>query len=183
MTPAAFHSRRIDRPHRRCRRGGFTLVEALLAAVVLAVAVLGACSTLSASYQNISSLRQTATAVSLARELIEEIAARPYVSPIDGSTTTGPTASMTNRSLFAKVGDYQGYTDSTSNMIGLDGSTVSVGQGEVYTRGVTITFGAKPSVDTSSPANDFALVTVTVAMPSGQKVSLSRMMANETLVR
>jgi type II secretory pathway pseudopilin PulG len=180
MTPTGLHSRPIERPR---RRGGFTLIEALLAAVVLAVAVMGACSTLTASYQNISLLRQTATAVSLARELIEEIAARPYVSPIDGSITTGPSPTMTSRSMFAKVGDYAGYTDVSTSLVGLDGTGVSVGAGETYTRSVTVMFGGKPSVDTASPANDFALVTVTVTMPSGRTVSLSRTMANETLAR
>src|SRR5690349_12721675 len=65
----------------RGARGGFTLAEALLASVVLAVAVLGISQLTGASSQQSEALRQDARAVALARELMEEIASKPFTDP------------------------------------------------------------------------------------------------------
>ena len=175
-------SPRIDRvataPHR-----GFTLIEALVASVILAILALGVAGAVGASYTQTISLIQNATAVALARELIEEIAAKPLLDPVSGNTTPAATALGTARSTFTGVGNYNLYTDQGSSLKTLAGTTINLTGGQRFTRTVSVQAGAIPTTDTKSPSTDFALVTVTVTTPSGQKFSISRVVANYTFTR
>lgn len=136
---------------------------------------------MTAAYQTSTSLRQGTTAVSLARELLEEVAGEPFYNPLDATAQTAAAVNAA-RSQFNQVGQYNNYSDLSSTITALDGSTVAVGN-ETYTRNVKVTFGTAPSVDTGSPATDFALVTVTVTAPGGQQVALTRTVTNYTFVR
>lgn len=162
----------------RTGRVGFTLVESLIAAVVLSIAVIGVCRTLSASDQQTRILDQTTTAVALGRELLEEIASKPLFDPNTHTTTPVSTALAIPRSQFTSVGDYNLYSDSGSAMTTLGGSSVDGTDGLTYQRSVTVTLGAKPSGDTTSPASDFAVATVTVTTPSGLQIKLQRVVTN-----
>ena len=146
-----------------------------MASVVVAVAVLGIVSVLTSASQQTSVIRQNAIAVGLARQLIEEIAARPFGPPASTTATT--------RGSFQTIGDYNGYTDTSGAITQLDGSSIDVGDGETYTRKVTEQTGAKPASDTLSPDADFVLVTVTVTTPAGQSVQISRTFTNVPIVR
>jgi len=151
------------------------LIEAMVASVVVAVAVLGIVSVLTASSQQTSVLRQNAIAVGLARQLLEEIAAKPFGPPASSTAAT--------RGSFQSIGDYNGYTDSSGAITQLDGSVVAVGDGETYTRQVSEQTGAVPAGDTVSPASDFVLVTVSVTTPQGQTLKISRTFCNVPIVR
>jgi type II secretory pathway pseudopilin PulG len=165
------------------RTGGFTLLESLLAAVVLAMLVAGVGEELSVTYQQTILLNQTATAVALGRELLEEIASKPLLDPSTNTTTPAANALTTARSSFTGVGDYNLYTDSGESLTTLGGSTVDATGGLTYTRTVWVTQGATPTGDTISPTSDFALVTVNVKTPSGRTVSLKRVVTNYTFTR
>lgn len=180
--PSPTTDRRPPRPARR-GRPAFTLAESLIASVVLALGVVGLSGTLAGSYQQTTALRQTATAVALGRQLLEEIAAKPLADPTTGSTATGPGPGETSRALFDNVGDYDRYTDASTAMPTLAGGSVDATGGEVYTRQVSVSLGASPTGDSTSPGTDFALVTVTVTTPAGQTVWLSRVVANSTFTR
>src|ERR1041384_874508 len=92
----------------RLRGRGFTLAEALIASVVLAVAVVGIMGPLSATYQQSRNQDESRIAVSLGRQLLEEIVSKPFVDPSDFSTTLGPEADESGRSAFDNVVDYTG---------------------------------------------------------------------------
>jgi len=159
-------------------RGGFTLIEAMFASVILAIGVLGISGTLAASYQQTIAMRQTATALSLARQLMEEITAVP--------DNTAPVATPSSaRDTFTSVGQYNGYTDTSTALSTLSGSTVDATDSQAFTRSVTVTSAGAgyPSIDTSSPQSDFDLVTVTVTAPDGQSVQLQRAVCNYTFTR
>jgi len=175
-------SPRIDRGEWLCRRG-FTLVEALIASVILAILALGVAGAVGASYSQTIALNQNAIAVSLARELIEEIAAKPLLDPTSGNTTPASTALTAARSTFTGAGNYNLYSDHGASVTSLAGTTLNLTGGQVFTRAVTVQAGAVPTADTQSPSTDFDLVTVTVTAPSGQKFSLSRVVANYTFTR
>jgi hypothetical protein len=144
-----------------------------------------------ARYQQADAVQQTGQALSLGRQLMDEIASKPLANPSSGSTTpavavvhTGTQPSTVNRSTFVAAGDYNGYADSGEAVYELDGTTsLAVTGTENFTRTVTVTQGAKPSSDVSSPSTDFSLVTVTVTTPSGRSIKLQRVISNYTFAR
>jgi len=154
------------------------LVEAMCASVVLTIAVLGLSGTLAASYQQTIAMHESATAVALGRQLLEEITAYPFT--VSGSAPA-------NRP-FNSISQYNGYTDTSSGLPTLDGSTVDATGAVSYTRSVTVQssgsgFPGGGITDSSSPNSDFALVTVTVTAPDGQTMQLQRAVCNYTFTR
>jgi prepilin-type N-terminal cleavage/methylation domain-containing protein len=157
---------------------GFTLAESLTASVVLAVAVVGISSALSASYQQSGSHEESATALDLARELMEEISAKPFT--VSG-TNAGGWPVETDRSNYDTIDDFHGYQDSSDTMQLSDGSTVDVGNGGTFTRTVSVVQGVPSGL--SGAASDFATVTVTVKTPRNQAVTLTQLCMKTTVVR
>jgi hypothetical protein len=74
---------------------------------------------------------------------------------------------------------YNGYTDTTTGITTLSGEAISPGDGQIFSRSVTITTPANPT-GSSASAGDLQLVTVTVKAPSGQVFTLQRMFTNVT---
>jgi hypothetical protein len=148
--------------------------------VVLAAAVIGIAWTLAASYQQSAVRGNKTTALSLAQQLMEEIAARPLDPPTTPDHAGWPT--FTDRRLYDTVDDYNGYTDVSSALEMNDGTTIDAGDGGAYTRKVTVTSNALPTGLTGT-ASDFVLVTVTVSMPYGQSTSLSQLFTRATVYR
>jgi Tfp pilus assembly protein PilV len=162
----------IERALRRGRGRGFTLIEALTASVVLTILVLGMVGALNAAYQQSQATSTNSTAIVLAGELTEEIVSKPYSS--SDSLGSGGV-----RSTFTNVSAYNGYTDA-SNAIPLleGGASVDATGSQVYGRSVSVSVGSQPSIDSVSPATDFAIVTVSVTCPNGQIVSVPEWVAN-----
>lgn len=170
---------RIDLKRRQTLRTarsprGFLLIEAMIASVVLAVAAIGVATLLATSYQNTAAMRESAIATSLARQMLEEIAAKPLTNP-DGTESTGPDAGQITRSQYLSAGNYNGFSDSTTTMTTAAGEAVSAGDGGVFIRTVTVTYESNVT-GTTAASGDFALVTVTVTGPLKQSVTLSRLL-------
>jgi prepilin-type N-terminal cleavage/methylation domain-containing protein len=158
------------------RRRGFTLLEGLTAAVILAILVLGVFGSLCAVYQQNASVRANATAILLARQLTDEIVSKPYNS----SDTLG-SGGLGSRSLFTNVSNYNSYSDSSTSMPLLEGGSLDVTGADVYSRSVSVAVGVTPSIDSVSPTTDFAIVTVSVTCPNGQVVSIPELVANYSI--
>jgi Tfp pilus assembly protein PilV len=159
------------------RRRGFTLAEALIASVVLALSVVGIASALACSSQQAIATDEAAVTTALGKQLLEEIASKPF--PIANVTTNpGWSAGNHDRSTYDDAADYNGYTDSTP-ITTLSG--VSINPGGTYTRSVTFTRRVNPS-DTPGDG-DFGLITVAVTDPSGATTLFSRLISNVTVVR
>ncbi|MGB7161415.1 MAG: prepilin-type N-terminal cleavage/methylation domain-containing protein [Tepidisphaeraceae bacterium] len=159
----------IDRAARG--RRGFTLVESLIASVVLAVAVVGVAGTLAASYQQSRDQVAVAEATAFARQMLEEISARPVVVVAPNPTANaGWTSGNTNRATYDDVDDYNGYTDVSTSVKTLAGATQSIGTMGPYTRTVSVA-GVVPAGHTTS---DLKLVQVTVTRPTGPPVVLAK---------
>ena len=163
-------------------RRGFTLAESLVASVVLAVAVVAISGTLTASYQSINAGAGTTEAVAMARQLIEEISAKPFAVPSTETDNPGYPQGVTDRATYDTVGDYDGFTDTSAAIKTLDGDTLSVGPAGAgtFTRRVAITPGVRPTGH-SPPAADFALVTVTVTKPKGEAVQVSQIVTRSVI--
>jgi Tfp pilus assembly protein PilV len=150
-------------------RRGFLLMEAMIATVILAVAAVGVVDLLLSAQQQQQALQQNATAVLLARQLMEEIASKPF----------GPSTSTVPRAQITYANQYNGYSDSTGAMSTLGGVSVEPGNGEAYSRTVLIT---TPTISdgAAAPASDRQLITVTVTTPEKQTVTLTRLLTNVT---
>ncbi|HEY8667517.1 MAG TPA: prepilin-type N-terminal cleavage/methylation domain-containing protein [Tepidisphaeraceae bacterium] len=159
------------------RRGGFTLVESLIASVVLAIAVIGVAGVMGTSFKHVEALDQGMTAVSLAKQLMEEIAAKPFLDPVLKTAPLGHEAAETTRASYNNIGDYDGYADESSGLQTPAGTNVSLGTGQSFTRRVTVEYRATPGGAAAS-SGDFARVTVTVTCPDGQVTTLSQLMCN-----
>jgi hypothetical protein len=176
-----FHSHHIER---RClafgsrgARSAFTLAEALIASVVLAISVVGIAAAMDCSSQQALATDQAALTTALGKQLLEEIAAKPF--PIPGVTTNpGWLAGNHDRSAYDDAADYNGYTDSTP-ITTLSGAIINPGGN--YTRSVTFVQRINPS---DTPGNgDFGLITVSVTGPSGATTLFSRIVTNVTTTR
>lgn len=81
---------RADEPERAHARAGFTMVEIIVAVIVLAVGVLGLAGTTAYIVRQVT-LANTMTARSLALQtVIEELQAAPFANVASGSDSVGP---------------------------------------------------------------------------------------------
>lgn len=168
-----------------CARRGFTLAESLIASVVLAASVVGIAGSLAASHQQTEALEQRAQAVSLARQLIEEIAAKPFDDPDGTAAALGPDTGETTGGAehYDNIDDYDGYRDvsspsSPTPTVQVSSTTTSSSSSsDSYTRSVSVRY--RTSINgTSASYGPFALVTVQVTAPNGTTASLSQLMCN-----
>ena len=160
---------------------GFTLVESLIASVVLAAVVVGIAGTLAAAYQNAKDETSSAEATQLARQLMEEISARPFEVPVSAANNAvGWSGGSTNRAIYDDVSDYNGYTDNSTSIKMSDGATQSFGTAGPYTRSVSVATGAVP-VGHSPPAAHFKHVKVTVTRPRGAPIVISKVFTRANL--
>ena len=155
--------------HRRQSPRGYLLLEAMIASVILAVASVGIVSLLLSAHEQEQSIQESNTATLLAKQLIEEISAKP-LGAYPAVTPLPP------RSQFTTAAQYDNYQDSTATMTTLGGETVPVANVGTYTRSVAI---SSPAVSETNP-NDVLMVTVTVKTPSGKTVNLSKWLTNVT---
>jgi MSHA pilin protein MshD len=154
---------------------GFTLIEALIATLVLAVATVGIAQLLAVSAQQASTMRNQAVSLELARQLMEEIASK-QVADASGNISLGHEVGETTRSQYDQIDDYNGYTDTSDTLTMLDGTPVSLGSGATFTRTVSVEYRATPSGSaTASPDAAFCVVTVTVTAPNQPASTLVRL--------
>ena len=132
------------------RSRGFTLVEGLLAAAVLGVATVAVVGPIMAARQQSASIAGDAAALALARQLMEEIAAKPYADPDDGNIILGPEATEPSRAYFDNVDDYHGYTDSTQTLRTVDGQNAALAM-EATVNATTVTT-EPPTEELPSPS-------------------------------
>jgi Tfp pilus assembly protein PilV len=180
------------------RRAGFTVAESLLASVVLAIAVVAVAGAIIAAQSQTAIQESSGIAVSMARELMEEICSRPFTLP---DATPGWHGGVTNRSTYDTIDDYNGYSDtisahvarSVNDSVGsftsaLPPSTVIAnGQlpapsGQLYTRKVSVSYPTTVFSATDA-SGDFAIVTVTVAGAGGTQITLSRLIGSTNNTR
>ena len=166
---------------RATQRGqrGFTLIESLIATVVLAAAVVGIAGTLASTYQQQKDQVSASEATQLARQLMEEISAKPFVAP-SGSNIAGWSAGNKNRATYDEIADYDRFADDSTAIKTLAGDTQSAGSMGPYYRSVKVVEGPVP-VGHTAPATDFKTVTITVTRPSGSAIVVTKVFMRATL--
>ena len=126
---------RSDRTARGPR--GFTLVEVLVAIVVVGVGLAGVLSALSATTRGSADPLVRKQLLALAEEMLEEIHAKPYTPAANAA------ASGCARDTFNDVSDYHGYASSGS-VCAVDGTAIPALAG--YSISVQVTVQALAGV-------------------------------------
>ena len=157
------------------RRPGFSVVEGMVASAVLAIAVIGVAGPLVASSEHASVARERGGALTVARQLMEQIAAHPLRN--GAPTPLGPTLPYEDTpAKYDTIGDFNGYLDTPA------APTAATGNDATYTRSVTVEYRTA-SFDPSANVTDFALVTVTVVTPRKETLRVARLFCNQKAIR
>jgi len=160
-------------PTRKHHRRGFTLLEALLAAVILATSITAVTMPMTIVTVNDADESRQALATSLVHELMEEILARPFYDP-QGTSGPGPEVGETHRGLFDNVDDYHGYTEAPGEITTMDGVVVDGVPATGLSRQVLATYVYVSGQDTGDSPT-FIRVSVTVKHGSRVLVSVTRL--------
>jgi prepilin-type N-terminal cleavage/methylation domain-containing protein len=176
-TPAINLALNRRRGHRQ-RTSGFTLAECLIASVVLAIAVLGLCGALAAATRQTEALEVETRCMALAKQLMEEIASRPFDPPASNDQP-GWGAGNADRSLYDDVADYH----KLDEQIVPSPSPAHLIDSISFSRTTLVEFRATPTGAPDS-AGDFAMISVTVTPSShADPLTLHRLVTRSTLVR
>lgn len=163
------------------RRRAFSALEGLMASTVLAIAVVGIAGPLGAASEQAKLVKERGTALTLARQLLEEISSKPLC---DGGTTCslGPetSAGETSRAKYDSADDYHRYHDTTAAMYTIGGTLIPFDANAVYKRDVTVEYRASMA-GASATSGDFGLITVSVTTPHNQVIKVSRLKCKQAL--
>jgi len=124
----------------------FTLLEALLAAAILAIAITAVTLPFTAGMRCQTIEARQTLGVSLAEELMEEILRRPFEEPGDGDDDPesvadfGPDAGESSRSDYTALDDYHGYTEAAGSILDPEGQVVDDPAAVGVSRRVTVSY-------------------------------------------
>ena len=121
-------------------KSGFTLVEALTAAVILALVVAAIAQSIGAGVAETNLSLRNARGTALAEALMEEILSKPYADP-NGYTTPGPDAGETTRQLYNNIDDYHGFSETANNLQDQSGTALPT-EYQSFTRSATCVYGS-----------------------------------------
>ncbi len=172
---AAIEPRVTVRRHRR--RNAFTLIEALIAATVLAVAVLAISMSLCAGHVQSREAVHGRRAIRLAEEMMEYIVSRPYYDP-DGSGGEGPEGGETDVSTFDNMDDFDVYVDPPGALTDMAGNAYPL-EYQAFRRSAEAryTTAAPGGLGASIPGLS---VTITVSGPAGRRWRMTRFVPKPT---
>lgn len=154
----------------RMRQRGVTLVELILAMLIVSIAVASILGVLGLTAGRSADPLLTRQSLAVAESLLQEILAQPFTaSDLDGGANAiGPEAGETRGSAttpFDHVDDYHGTT--MTGIVNADGTPIPGLSG--YSASVTV----QPQALGNIAASEGLLVTVTVTAPGGATFSLS----------
>ena len=182
-------------PKPRSRRDGLSLVECLLASVVLAVAATATLTAIGSSYQQRVFADERQAALRLAGTLMEQAISRPYdaAPPPTGTPATGGggllgglvggvgktldavTGSSIELTLVDRLASGLSALDGQSDRVTADGEPAGA-DGDAYTRFVRV--GPARDANPEMPAS-VGQIEVDVETPGGQHVRLRRLVLPE----
>ena len=139
----------------RSQTRGFSLVEVLVAIVVLSIAVAGVLLVYTNTARGSADALINKQALAIAEAMLEEIQLAAYANPSGGFA--GPGSSINDRDEYDDVSDYNGF--STTGVYKIDGTQVLTD----YNVSVTVAVSAFQGIAESK------LITVTVTHPSSSR--------------
>lgn len=161
-------------------RRGFTLAEALLAAVILAIVSASATLPFLAGSRQINEAVKLETAVSLGQALMEEILARPFADPDDGSVTPGPESGESTCNLFDNIDDFNGYTEASTGIKNFKNAGVTAASVTGFWRTATVSYVTFSGLNQQAgDTNSLVRIEVKVYHGTALLVTLDRIAARE----
>jgi len=151
--------------HRK-RKSALTLAESLLAAVLLALAVVGVSQAVVAGQMQAYAALHRRRGVELAEALLDEVLRLPYSDP-DGASSPGPESGETSRASFDNLDDYHGFSQAAGSITEFSGAAHPSGY-QAFSRSVTVTAS-------------FVTITGYVTALPGQTVTVTVQDAGETV--
>jgi MSHA pilin protein MshD len=143
--------------HAAAAQAGFTLIEMILAVVVIGIGLAGLLMALGTTVQRSADPIVTKQLLAIAEEMIEEIELKPYKT----ESNTAP-AQACARDTYNDVVDYDGYT-TTGEICNIDGGKVASLNG----------YSVEVAVKSSSLAGVGAAYKITVTAKRGTKDSVT----------
>ena len=151
-----------------------TLVECLLASVILAFAVVAISQAVLAGQRQTYAALHQRRAVELAEALMDEVLHLPYDDP-DGASTPGPEAGETGRSAFDNADDYHGFSESGGSLADAS-ETIYPAAFQDFSRSVAAAYASVSVTGFADPLPGLT-ITVTVQDSTGQSWTLTRFIA------
>lgn len=158
----------------------FTLIEALMASVILAMTVSAAIMPFTCGMRNQQIESRQTIAVSLAEDLMEEIIVKPFEEPGDGDddyeleSNFGPDSGESSPASFSAIDDYDGYTEPAGQVIDPAGQVITDPAVAGISRHVTVSYVYVPGQDVTEPPNFFRIA-VEVQYNGQPVVTLTRL--------
>ena len=152
-------------PRKRPAHSGFSLIEVIVAMLLISVGVLGVLSAMNTLVKGSADPMVRKQAIAVAESLLEEITLKDFANPTGGYTGT-------DRAQFDDVSDYAGYT-TTTGIKDISGTAIS-GLSSYNISSVTVANAALGSI----ASTDAKLITVTVTAPGGEAISMSAYRTN-----
>lgn len=152
------------KPRKRPAHSGFSLIEVIIAMLLISVGVLGVLSAMNTLVKGSADPMVRKQAIAVAESLLEEITLKDFANPTGGYTGT-------DRTQFDDVSDYAGYT--TTGIVDIGGTAIS-GLSGYNVSSVTVANAALGSI----ASTDAKLITVTVTAPGGEAISMSAYRTN-----
>lgn len=138
---------------------GFTLVEALIASVVLSVAVVAISTALMSGHMNNSYSLHAQRASRLAEETLEFICSMNYADPQTGALI-GRSGTEVTRFMYDNIGDWQPYSDGPGGLTDMANVAYPT-EYQVFKRGVSVVQDTVTVGGLGSSAGLWVKVTVT----------------------
>lgn len=153
--------------HRR-KRGGFSLIELVIALTVLSIALTGSMMVMQRTLRSSADPMVRHQALSIAEAYIEEILLQPFIDPdLDPVTGAVCPAAEASRNLYDNVCDYAGLSDAGAR----DQNGNAISGLESYTVDVSVDTAA--TLDTLSGSSQVLRVDVRVTHPAAVDIALS----------
>ncbi len=157
---------------RASHRAGMTVVESMIAVMILSMTTLAVTYAVVAGHAHVANGEDNIRATHLCQDLMEEVLSLPYNDP-QGATGMGPDSGETGRSLYDNIDDYHGHSESAGNLTDPLGQSYPSGYAG-FTRSATVATTTRvfPGLATLDGVN----ITVTV-QSGGQQWELLRFVA------
>jgi prepilin-type N-terminal cleavage/methylation domain-containing protein len=159
----------------RNRHRAFTLVESLLASVILAVALAGITETVATGQLQMTDLARERNAMMLAEDMMERVLALPYSDP-DGASTPGPESGEVGFAAFDNMDDYHNFSEAKGTCTNAAGVAYPSAIFGGFSRSVTVVYGTATATGLAHSITGLT-VTVTVKDANKRAWTLSRFVA------
>lgn len=134
---------------RTCRTAGFSLVEAVIATAIVGGLLVAAMTAVGATARARQVTADGEKALLLAKDLLDEVIAKPYFDP-QGSGTLGREAGETTRVSFDDIDDYEGLIDNPPSTPDARSATAQVG----WKREVVVRWASMANIQNDAIADE-----------------------------